>query len=131
MDRSVNPVLDASALICLLRREPGWEQVAAFGMSCDLSAVNLVEVAYRLCSRGMPLEAVEPLVRPMVGQIVPFDDEQAFIAASIHSQTREFGLSLADCACLGLGLQRHATVITADRKWKTLGLKKIKIIQVR
>ena len=130
MDRSVSPVLDASALICLARREPGWEKVAAFGLACDLSAVNLTEVAYRLSSRGMPMDSIEPLVRPMVGQIVPFDDRQAILAAVIHGNTREHGLSLADCACLALGMSRKAIVVTADRKWALLKLD-LKIVQIR
>src|SRR5262245_4740569 len=130
MPRSVEPVLDASALICLVRREPGWEKVAAFGLGCDLSAVNLVEVAYRLSAHGMPLDAVEPVVRPMVGDIVPFDDAQALIAAGIHGSTRGDGLSLADCACLALATWRKATVVTADKKWAKLKLP-LKIVQIR
>jgi len=130
MDRSVSPVLDASALICLARREPGWEKVAAFGLACDVSAVNLVEVAYRFSSRGMPLDSIEPFVRPMVGQVVPFDDRQALLAAAIHASTREHGLSLADCACLALGMARKALVVTADREWALLKLD-VKIIQIR
>lgn len=38
MARSGSVVLDASALICLARREPGWETVAAAGFSGDVSA---------------------------------------------------------------------------------------------
>jgi ribonuclease VapC len=130
MDRSGNAVLDASALICLVRREPGWEKVAVFGLSCELSAVNLVEVAYRLTAHGMPLESIEPFVRPMVGQVVAFDEQQALVAASIHASTRSHGLSLADCACLALATSRQATVVTADKKWTALKLK-LKIVQIR
>ena len=108
MPRSARAVLDASALICLARREAGWERVAAYGISCEMSAVNLVEVAYRLSSHGMPLETVEPFVRPIIGAVVPFDDEQAMIAATIHSKSRQAGLSLADCACLALGMAQGA-----------------------
>ena len=32
------------------------------------------------------------------------------------------GLSLADCACLALGAEIGATIVTADRKWSKLGL---------
>jgi ribonuclease VapC len=130
MPRSPEPVLDASALICLVRREAGWDKVAAFGLACDVSAVNLVEVAYRLSAHGMPLEAIETIVRPMVGEIVAFDDRHALVAAGIHASTREHGLSLADCACLALATSRQATVITADKQWAKLKLK-LKIVQIR
>lgn len=130
MPRSNSTVLDASALICLVRREPGWERVASFGVTGLLSAVNLVEVIYRLKSNGMPIEAIGPAVRPLVGCIIPFDDPQAFVAAGLHSQTRASGLSLADCACLALGLSEKAVVVTADKKWKSLKLD-VEVVQVR
>lgn len=123
-------VLDASALICLARREPAWEKVAAFGLLCEISAVNLVEVAYRLTSHGIPMADVEPLIRPMIGRVVPFDQSQSLIAASIHKQTREHGISLADCAALALAMSRQATIVTADRKWKSLCLD-LNIVQIR
>jgi ribonuclease VapC len=37
-------------------------------------------------------------------------------------ETPSFGLSLADRACLGLGLDLKAPVYTADRSWKNLKL---------
>ncbi len=123
-------VFDASALICLVRKERGWEKVASFGLNARISAVNLVEVAYRLRKHGMPLEAVEPAVRPLVGRIVPFDDQHALLAAAIHGETRQDGVSLADCACLALGMSEKAVVVTADKQWKKLGLD-VEIVQIR
>jgi len=130
MARLPETVFDASALICLVRKERGWEKVASFGLNGLVSSVNLVEVAYRLRKHGMPLDAVDPAVRPLVGRIVPFDDQQAYLSAAIHGQTRDNGLSLADCACLALGLAEKAVVVTADRDWKKLKLD-VKIVQIR
>lgn len=130
MARSGNVVLDASALICLVRREKGWERVGSFGVTALISAVNLVEVVYGLERHGMPLEAIDPALRPVVGRIVAFDDQQAYVAASIHARTRDSGLSLADCACLALALSEKAVVVTADKEWKKLRLD-IEIVQVR
>jgi PIN domain nuclease of toxin-antitoxin system len=117
-------------MICLVRREPGWERVAAFGNTCDLSAVNLVEVAYRLSRHGFPLDEVESVVRPQIGSIVPLDADLALLTSSVHQSTRDRGLSLADCACLALGMARRAVVVTADRKWSDLALE-IDIVQIR
>jgi len=130
MARSVSPVFDASALICFARREPGWEAVALYGSTGVISAVNLTEVAYRLSNHGVPLEKTELIIRPLVGEIVAFDDQQAMLAASIHARSRNAGLSLGDCACIALGLTRGAKVITADRHWKTLSLG-VEIVQIR
>ncbi len=123
-------VFDASALICLVRKERGWERVAAFGVTALVSAVNLVEVAYGLKKHGMPLDAIDGAIRPVVGRIVPFDDQHAYLTAAVHGQTRERGVSLADCACLALGMSEKAVVVTADKKWELLGLD-VKIVQIR
>jgi ribonuclease VapC len=130
MARSARPVIDASALICLVRREQGWQKVAGYGLACVISAVNLMEVGYRLEKHGMPLEEVQAVVVPMIGEVIPFDERQAFLASSIHTRTRDHGLSLADCACLALGEAERSTVITADKKWTSLGLG-LQIIQIR
>jgi len=113
-----------------MRKERGWEKVASFGVNSLVSAVNLVEVAYGLKKYGMPLDAVDSAIRPVVGRIVPFDDQHAYLAAVIHGQTQKKNVSLADCACLALGISEKATVVTADREWQKLGLE-VKIVQIR
>ena len=123
-------VFDASALICLVRREPGWERVASFGLSAVISAVNVVEVAYGLKRHGMPLDAVDAAIRPVIGTIVPLDDQHAYATAVMHEMTRVAGLSLADCACLALGAAQKGIVVTADKQWQKLGLD-LKIVQIR
>lgn len=123
-------MLDASALICLVRRERGWEKVASFGVNSLLSAVNFVEVVYRLRKHGMLMEAVEAAISPLVGRVVAFDEQHALHTAAIHGQSRTDGLSLADCACLALGVSEKAVLVTADRDGKTLELD-VKIVQIR
>jgi PIN domain nuclease of toxin-antitoxin system len=45
-------------------------------------------------------------------------------------QRRRLWVSLADGACLALGLQRRATVLTADAKWKLVKVSvKVKLIR--
>ncbi len=130
MTCSGSVVLDASAVVCLVRREPGWDRVAAFGNAGYLSAVNLVEVAYRLAHHGFPLDEVESVVRPQIDRVVPLDADLAIIAATVHRSTRQFGLSLADCACLALGVANRATVVTADKNWSAFDLG-IEVCQIR
>lgn len=130
MPRYRKIVLDASALICLVRKERGWERVAEFGAGGLISAVNLVEVIYSLKSHGMPAEAIDPAVRPLIGQVVAFDDQQAFVTAAVHGKTRTGNVSLADCVCLALGMCQKAVVVTADKKWSSLGLD-VEIVQIR
>jgi PIN domain nuclease of toxin-antitoxin system len=51
-----------------------------------------------------------------------FDDLQARLAGELVTQTRPYGLSLGDRACLALAIQRKATVYTTDAAWKKLNL---------
>ena len=53
---------------------------------------------------------------------VPFDEVQARLAGELVAQTRPYGLSLGDRACLALAIQRKATVYTTDAAWKKLNL---------
>jgi PIN domain nuclease of toxin-antitoxin system len=62
------------------------------------------------------------MIRFLGCSIVAFSEGQALEAGSLVAQTREFGLSLGDRACLALAIDRKATVYTTDRAWAELGL---------
>lgn len=117
-----NAVLDASALLAFLRREPGAEAVADALGDCSISSVNLAETYSQLVRRGGNPESVARNVERLRIPVVAFDEPQALVAASIHASTRRYGLSLADCACLALGISKRAAVLTADRAWGQLEL---------
>ena len=95
-------VLDASALIAFLRREPGAEKVAdVLARSC-ISAVNLAETLGKMVEHGKPLESTCYQIERLRIEVVPFDEEQGRIAASLWKQTRSIGMSLGDRACISL-----------------------------
>jgi PIN domain nuclease of toxin-antitoxin system len=116
-------VLDASALLAVLNREPGAEKLTPQLLSAATSStVNLAEVQGKLVSRGItPDEAWEAALSP-IREAAVFTGEQAKIAGSLIAQTSSFGLSLGDRACLALGIALKAPVYTADRSWKNLKL---------
>jgi PIN domain nuclease of toxin-antitoxin system len=116
-------VLDASALLAVLNREPGAEKLTPQLLSAATSStVNLAEVQSKLVSRGIrPDEAWEAALSP-IREAAVFTGEQAKIAGSLIAQTSSFGLSLGDRACLALGIALKAPVYTADRSWKNLKL---------
>ncbi len=118
----MRPVLDASALLAYLHREPGWEVVReAVGSGC-VGTVNWCEVAQKSAKRGLDVAQVRTLLEEVGLVIVPFSAQQAEAAAVLWSATRNHGLSLADRACLALGLENRAPVLTADRAWTELDL---------
>ena len=113
-------VLDASALLALLNAEPGSEEVERTIPGAAISTVNLSEVVAKLVEAGMPEEAVRSVLGGIGLEIHPFDVELAFQTGILRPQTRALGLSLGDRACVALGLQLKAPVLTTDRNWKSL-----------
>ncbi len=114
-------VLDASALLTLLNQEPGAEKLTPELLTNSVSStVNLAEVQSKLVAVGIkPEDAWQAILAPL-RQSVDFDQEQARVAAGLITETRQFGLSLGDRACLALGIVMKAPVYTADRLWKNL-----------
>ncbi|MDP2793434.1 MAG: type II toxin-antitoxin system VapC family toxin [Sulfurisoma sp.] len=115
-------VLDASAVLALLKREPGHERVAALmaGDDCIVCAVNWAETAAKLADSGHPSPAIESTLAALNATIIPFDAAQAAACGLLRPATRHLGLSLGDRACLALARLNKATAVTADRPWLQL-----------
>lgn len=123
-------VLDASALIALLRAEPGAEIVRGALPDSLLNAVNYSEILKKTIERGGTGDAAAAFVLGLSVTVIPFDAELASIAASLYPQTKEHGLSLADRACLALGIQRNCKVLTTERRMGLIALPiKVKVIR--
>jgi PIN domain nuclease of toxin-antitoxin system len=116
-------VLDASALLAVLNREPGADKLTPQLLNVATSStVNLAEVQSKLVNRGLsPQEAWEATLSP-IREAAAFTAEQAMTAGSLILETRALGLSSGDRACLALGLALSAPVYTADKSWKSLKL---------
>ena len=123
-------VLDASALVALIRKETGWAEVERSIANSLMSAVNFSETIYILRRREMPLEAIRAALTPLVSTPAIFDAELAYITASVVESTRGQGISFADCACLALAQLTEATAVTAERRWDQVALD-IKIKRIR
>lgn len=119
----MNCVLDASAVLVLLNREPGADLVAEAIEGAYISAVNLAEVASKHVENGGDTNEIAALVDWTGMHVVPFDEDQALTAGALRASTRALGLSLGDRACLAAALfLRPAAVLTADRAWAGLDL---------
>ena len=109
--------LDASAVLAMLRIEPGADVVAALLPEAVISSVNLAEVVTKLVERGSTDEAVAEALQTLNLQVVEFASETASAAGLLRRATRSRGLSLGDRACLALALERGLTAVTADAAW--------------
>jgi ribonuclease VapC len=113
-------VLDASALLALLRSETGEGVVRDRIGESLISAVNWTEVVERRRVPDLPVEDLQEAMEAAGLGIVPFGATQANAAAGLKDPTRRLGLSLADRACLALGKLLDLPVVTADRAWAQL-----------
>jgi len=116
-------VLDASAILAIINSEPGAEKLTPELLrEAVCSTVNLAEVQAKLVSRGWsPDEAWADATSP-IREAVPFSGEQAKIAGSLVTMTRQLGLSLGDRACIALGISMSVPVFTAEKAWSKLKL---------
>jgi ribonuclease VapC len=115
-------VLDASAVIALLRRERGFRVVAAAVPRAAMSAVNVAEVLTKAIEVG---STVEDELRDLAEwrlTLAPFTPEDATLAALFVSGTRAHGLSLGDRACLALASRLRVPALTADKAWAALNV---------
>ena len=111
-------VLDASALLAYLRREPGWEQVLqAFTGTAMMTTVNFGEVAGWLVRNGADEAAVRTLRNGLVFPLIPVDDDLAIRAALLEPLTRPKGLGIGDRLCLALAARVNGVAVTADAAW--------------
>jgi ribonuclease VapC len=117
----VDAVLDASALLALLYREPGADAVEKVLDGAVVSAVNWSEVLQKLAQRGVhPASATVAALQELGLRIEPFTLVDARRAEELWEAGREMGLSLGDRACLALAHRLAAEALTADRAWKTV-----------
>lgn len=115
-------VLDASAILAYVHNETGSEVVGSAIDGGLVSTVNWSEVLQKAIQLDIDTIGMRDDFASIGLQFVAFDIAQAEIAGAIWSQTRHYGLSLADRACLALAMHQQVAVLTADRAWGHLDL---------
>ena len=124
-------VLDASAVLALIRDEPGGDKVIEYVGRAAISAVNLHEIVKEL----LLSELEEPTIRELLGElrldVRAHDTDAAYAAAALHKQTKEFGRGLGDRSCMALALQLGVPALTTDRDWRKVKVKGLTIDQLR
>lgn len=115
-------VLDSSAVLAVLKNEPGGATVLSALKGALLSTVNAAEIHSRLLSHGLPASLSWSLIQGTGCEMCLFTEQHAKTAAELVASTKRLGLSLGDRACLALAIERQAKVYTADKAWKSLEL---------
>lgn len=124
-------VMDASVVLALIRDEPGADKVALQVGRAAISAVNLQEIIKELALSGLDVETIRELLDELRLDVRAHDVEAAYMAAGLHAQTKEFGCGLGDRSCLALAMQLGVPALTADREWKKVKVKGLKVEHIR
>jgi ribonuclease VapC len=111
-------VLDSSVVLAYLLDERGRELAEqAIGAGGVISTVNLAEVMSRLMKDGADPTASAEVLLALPVVVVPLDAGLAITSGAMFAQTRKFGLSLGDRACLALAKREAVPALTGDRAW--------------
>jgi len=115
-------VLDASALLAYLKKEPGEDKVKAVLDESVISSVNWSEVVQKMIALDADISTMRQTFQAIGLTIEPFTLEDGEMAGRLWTQTKRYGLSLGDRACLALGIRLEATILTSDQAWAALVL---------
>lgn len=119
-------VLDASAILALLREEPGAHRVLEVIDGSYLPTANLAEVLSKHQDWGLGEAPVVAELRDLGCTFVPITVDDAQVQARVRAtdqRARVRGrLSLADRLCLAVALRLELPALTADRAWAELDL---------
>ena len=110
-------VLDASAVLAMLREEPGGDKVIPVLRDALICSVNLAEVADHYATQGADRVNLRAFLGKLPVRVVLADTDLAIDAALLKPLTRVAGLSLGDRYCLALGARESLPVLTTDRIW--------------
>ena len=124
-------VFDASAILALLRDEPGADVVAPYIGDGLISAVNLQEVIKGLLRRKVPIDAAVAMLGALHLDARPHGQGEAIAAATLYMATKQFGSGLGDRTCMALAIAEGLAVLTADQEWAKIDLPGLKVVLAR
>lgn len=111
-------ILDASAIIALLKGERGASKVAGVVANSMVGIFNHAEVVSHFIHLGAPIEEIREMLGALPYTVAAADETLAWEAGLLRATTRAAGLSLGDCFCLALAKRLGVPAYTADRAWK-------------
>lgn len=124
-------VFDASAILALLRDEPGADVVAQYIGDGLISAVNFQEVIKGLLRREVPNDAALAMLDALHLDVRPHGRDDAVAAANLYPATKAFGSGLGDRTCMALAIAEGLPVLTADQEWARIEIPGLKLMLAR
>lgn len=115
-------LLDASAILALVFKEPGAEVVASALYGASVSTVNLSEAGAKMIDRGFDPDNAVGLLQTLGLRVISFEAVHAEKAARLRSNVTRQRLSFADRACIATAALENVNALTTDRVWADLDL---------
>jgi PIN domain nuclease of toxin-antitoxin system len=120
-------ILDASALLALIKNGPGASTLEDLLGQIVMTTLSLTEAATILLQSDMTLQECEECLLPLVSQLIPFDTPHALLTANLAKQLKGKDLSLEARSCLALGMKMNLPIYTANRNQAELELTDVEI----
>lgn len=114
-------VIDSSALLALIKREPGFDRVYEVIDDAVASPVILAETLGKAKRFGYKIDSTEAMLTGVGLRLSDVYIDDIRLVARLHSRPG-VRLSLTDRFCLALAMRLSLPVVTADRPWAALGL---------
>ncbi len=114
-------VLDASAVLALLGREPGAEAVALVLAASAVSTVNWSEILHKARAHDIDVDGLDGELASLGVEFLPFGMAEADAAAELWLRGARH-LAFADRACLATAVVDDSPALTADRAWSDLAI---------
>ncbi|MET3762220.1 type II toxin-antitoxin system VapC family toxin [Sphingomonas sp. UYEF23] len=128
----ITAVLDASAIIALLKGERGASKVASVVAEAVVGVFNQAEVVSHYIHLGAPIDEIRAMLSALPYTIVAADEALAWEAGGLRALTSSVGLSLGDRFCLALAKQIGMPAFTADRAWRDVAADVgVKVVLIR
>lgn len=116
----IGAILDASAVLALLKGERGGAKVAGVVSDAAIGAISFAEVVSHFVRLGVPVDEIGTMLHALPFTIVSADTDLAWEAGRLRATTVDMGLSLGDRFCLALAKRERLPAWTADKAWKTV-----------
>ena len=115
-------VLDASAVLAYLKKEPGGRYVGDRLDSSVITTVNFAEVATLWTDISNDPSEANLVMDSLSCEVAAVDRAVGLRAGLIRHETRSRKLSLGDRICLAYAERVGLPVLTADRPWAELDI---------
>ena len=136
-------LLDASALVALVRKEKGWQVLDAItdtGLSATTpNALAEALQVLRLGKTGISSSEIVELLKLKGVQVEPMIEDDGIEAACLYKEVDEHNakskisvsLSLGDVTLLAVGKRLECIVVFSDHTWELLNLPGIRLMPFR